>query len=225
MVDIIREAEEDLQQEKLQLFWAKWGKAILGACVGIVLGTAAITGFGAWQTSVDEKATSKIMNIVRPDLGNTLDTSALVEIVDDLPSDQAAIARFIAIGDLMREDKLDEAASQLEAILDEGGADDLMRGLARVQLAALYVENADKTSEDIQKVLRPIFGSPKDPWYAQAKLNMALSYVHKDQDYGQAATTLKQALDRDDIPQPIRVQAQKLYDLYVIKASETKDKG
>lgn len=220
MVDIIREAEEELEKEKLQQFWEKWGKAIIGGCVGIVLGTAGITGFKSYSMSQNEASTAQIMDIVRPDLGSALDTTALLDIVDGLPDNQATIARFIAIGDLIRADNLSQASAQLESVIAKRSIDSLMSDLARVQLAALYIEDVDKQRAEIEQVLKPIFGSPNSPWYAQAKLNMALAYAHKEENYEQAAAVLKQALDKPETPQSIAQQAAKLRDLYLIKSQE-----
>lgn len=220
MVDIIREAEEDLEREKLQNLWNKWGRYVLAACAGIVLGTAGITGYDAWELSRSHKATAKILDVVNPQLGGVTSTEPLLEKAAELPADQAAIARFIAVGDLLRSDKKEEASETLRSIESDSGVQKVLRNLARVQLAALYVSDPDKTSEDVSALLEPILGNTNDSWFAQAKINMALALAHKDQNYVEASKNLEQLLEKQDAPLAIREQAIKLKDLYSIKAAD-----
>ena len=222
MSDIIDEAQEDLEREKWQKLWNDWGRSIIAGCVGIVLGTGAISGYKSYQTSVNEGATAKLIDIVQPELGNVLDTTKLLEVEDDLPARHRAIARMIAIGDLISSDELSRAEAELSELIEEDAVDHLLLDLARVQLAALYVENFDRSVADVEAVLKPIFSDNDNPWYAQAKLNLALAQANKEQSYSSASATLDRLFEKQnpDMPRAVLDQAAKLRQFYTIKARE-----
>jgi hypothetical protein len=64
---LLQEIEEDLQRQKFEELWRKFGPYILGAAAAIVLVTAMITGWQTYQTRQSQKVTEALWRVVDKD--------------------------------------------------------------------------------------------------------------------------------------------------------------
>ena len=51
--DIFEEVEEKLREDKLQVWWSKYGNVAIGAAVGLVLFVGAYSAYQSWRSSVN----------------------------------------------------------------------------------------------------------------------------------------------------------------------------
>ena len=58
---LIKEADEELQKERLNALWEEWGSTIIGMALMIVFGTMIGVGWQNWRASVHASQTSALM--------------------------------------------------------------------------------------------------------------------------------------------------------------------
>lgn len=63
--DILREVDEALRVEKAKKFWAEHGKALIALAVALVLGTAAQSGWRAYQHHKAETSTAQFVDALK----------------------------------------------------------------------------------------------------------------------------------------------------------------
>lgn len=82
--NLLRDAEEALQQERMLEFWRQWGNTIIGMAIMLVVGTGAGVAWREWQESRNEKSTAALSAV----LGSTTPSA---EPTKDLRPEHAAI--------------------------------------------------------------------------------------------------------------------------------------
>jgi len=83
--NLLRDAEEALQRERLLNLWQQWGNTIIGMAIMLVVGTGAGVAWREWQQSKNEKSTAALSAIMAS-------TTPTAEPMGDLRPDHAAIA-------------------------------------------------------------------------------------------------------------------------------------
>ncbi len=77
---LLRDAEEALQRERLQLFWTQWGPTIIGMALMLVIGTGAGVAWREWRHKKEESSTNQLMAIVSDNgAGMTDETAAKMD--------------------------------------------------------------------------------------------------------------------------------------------------
>ena len=105
---LIRDAEEALQQERLQEFWKQWGTTLMGMAVMLVIGTGAGVAWREWQQTKNEKATAQLSDLIAKQ-----DIVIGPEVERELGANHAAIAYITKAGKLVEGGKSDAARDEL----------------------------------------------------------------------------------------------------------------
>lgn len=141
---LLRDAEDELKREKMQLWWKQWGPTIIGMCLMLVIGTAAGVGYREWRRAQNEQSTAQLLKIVGDD-------KAILtpDVAKDMGGNHAAIAYLTKAGTLKEDDKT--ALQKLYGAAANAGDDTVWGWLGRWNTLRLRM---DDPKEDPAKLLK-----------------------------------------------------------------------
>lgn len=147
--NLIRDAEDALQQERLHLFWKQWGGTLVGMALMLVIGTGSGVVWREWQKSKNEKATNALYTMIT---GNNIVIGPETE--SRLGENHASIAYMAKAGKLLEGGKIDavrDELARLYAAASRTGDDTTWGWLARWNELRLQMDD-DKA--DATKLLK-----------------------------------------------------------------------
>jgi hypothetical protein len=143
--NIFKEIEEDLERQKYEDLWKRYGIHVIAAALAIVLGTA---GYNFWSDHVSkahQSATGELEQI----LGETkADQAKQVQALQDFAERnqgqaQSAIARLHAAAVAARQEKKDEAIHIYDSVAADSKADTAFRQLADLLSVEIQIDSGD----------------------------------------------------------------------------------
>ncbi len=159
---LLREVEEELRREQMQKLWDRYNGVILGVAALIVL---AVGGYkyleGRRITDAEARGADFSAAVQLADAKKTDEAIAAFEkIASSGQSGFASLAKLHIAGAHLKADKPAEAIAAFERLTNDGGADQLLKNYAQLQIASLKM--ADGNFSDIQNRLTPLTveGSP-----------------------------------------------------------------
>jgi len=175
--DIFQEVQEEYRREQMAKLWSKYRVPLVAAAVGLLVAVAGYQGWVYWQNKVLDASSRGF-------------ETALAMMEKEHGQEKAAASAFAKLGHdgaggYAFAAKLQEAAVRAAAgdrqaalaiydqIWNDGGADALFAGYARIRAALLLVDSAPL--KEIQKRLDPIAGS-ESAWRIEAE--ELLGYAH-----------------------------------------------
>jgi hypothetical protein len=170
----LRELEEELRRERIEKIWQQYGTYILIGAALIVFG---VLGYKYLENRrlVAAQTTGARYEDALKLASDGKEGSAEKEfetIAKEGSGGYPALARLQLAGALAKEGKKAEALATYEALADESGADELLRGYAALQAAALRLGGADFT--EMQNRLNPLMGD-ESPWRYSARELLGLA--------------------------------------------------
>ncbi|MDD4519542.1 MAG: tetratricopeptide repeat protein [Alphaproteobacteria bacterium] len=163
-----REVDEDLQKERLANLWKKYGFLIYLSVILLVAGTAGFEGYKSYsknirlnESNLYEQALSEIYSLK----GDAKQAHLLLSKLETGKTTYASLAKMQDISLLLKEEKKQEALSQLESFFSNKKTPEVLRDLATL----FYVQNAIGIEDDekLTALLLP-FMTPKSSWYGSA---------------------------------------------------------
>lgn len=109
--NLLRDAEEALQQERLSEFWKQWGSTLIGMALMLVIGTGAGVGWREWQRAQNEQATAALhKRVTAPEIviGPEMET--------ELGGNHAAIAYLMKAGALINQNEATPPKQELSKL-------------------------------------------------------------------------------------------------------------
>jgi len=172
--NIFREVEEDMRREQLARLWDRYGVYILGAALAIILLVGAFSGYRWYQARVaSENGAAFFQASKQVDDGKLGDAAeALGKIAKDAPGGYRVLAKLELAAVHLKEGRKAEAGALYDEVAADSGADGILRDFARVQSAALKLDEADFA--EITKRLDKI-DADNNPWRYSARELLALS--------------------------------------------------
>lgn len=172
--NLFREINEELRQENLAKFWKKYGNALIGMAVALVLAVAGFKGWQAWDKQRHDAAAARFLDAAAlADGGKSEEAlTALAALRDDAPSGYALLARFRHAGVLAEKGDTAGAARAYLALAGDSAVDTLYRDLAEVLAALAELDTADP-AEVRQRVAR--LSDDANPWRHSAREIAALA--------------------------------------------------
>lgn len=165
---LLREVEEEIRREKFAKLWDQYGLAAIGLAGLLVAG---VLGFQWWQGKTLEKAQTygakyqSALTLAQQGKAAEAEKS-FSEIAANGPKGYAVLARLKLAGAKVKAGKNAEAIKLYESIVNDGGADELLAGYARLQAASLRAGIADWT--EMQNRLNDLTKA-SSPWRYSAK--------------------------------------------------------
>ncbi len=214
MTNIMLEIDEAMRWERMEKFWKAYGNYVVSFIALLILFTAGMEGYRAWNDHARTRDTEKLLSLIEDKNypGNV--GAADLQMRGSLKG----VALLMAAGDLMRENKRKEALELYERAAQDQSISMEMRGLAILMCARLLSQDAD-VKEDLAQMLEPVAGDAKSPWRAYALMEAASFSASRGGDLAKARAYIKRILDIKDLPQSIYAKARALDGIYAQKES------
>ncbi len=182
---------EDDDVARAKAFWNDNGKSII---FGIVLGLGGIVGFNSWQSY--EQRQGEQASELYEEIIITADSQSRLSILTQLQSDHqtshyASLAVFTVAKQLVEENNLDEAISQLNWVLEQA-LDGALKHVARIRLSTLYL--AQSRAEDVLELVNGIEYSSYESRYLELSGD-AYAMRNQEGDVAKARDAYESSLD------------------------------
>ncbi|MCH9808590.1 MAG: tetratricopeptide repeat protein [Alphaproteobacteria bacterium] len=201
----LREVKEEMERERLENLWKRYGTLVIGA--GVVL-VAAVAGLQIWTSmakSAAEKAGSQYQAALDSVFDKKLDdaASAFETLSKSAPDGYGSLAQLQLAATHMEQDKPAEALKVFEALATSSTADKLFKDFASLQAAALRVGDGDWT--EIKNRLNDLT-KDANPWRynAQELLGVAALKAGK---LSEAREAFEKLLGDSNVPPGMRQRA------------------
>jgi hypothetical protein len=160
---IFQEIDEDLERQRMEALWKKYGGWIIAAAAIVVLGTASYTAWGSWRTGQDQKATSALIDILaKPPAESDKEIAALQSFAAQNHGDtQGTFAQLHAASLAAKNNDPKKAVEIYDAIAGDTKADPAFRQLADLFSVQAQMDTGDPVS--LQKRLQPLLAD-NAPW-------------------------------------------------------------
>ncbi|HXZ67461.1 MAG TPA: tetratricopeptide repeat protein [Alphaproteobacteria bacterium] len=146
MSDIFREVDEELRRDEIGKLWKQYGAYIIGACVAIVLASAAIVAWRAYQGRVHRAASLAYENIVHSVARDTpalteATAKALAEAEPKLTPGYRLLSMLQRAAVAVQAKKYTDAIALLDAVAKDPAAPKEMRAVALLKSSYLQAES------------------------------------------------------------------------------------
>jgi len=172
--DIFREVEEEMRREQLARMWDKYGIYVIAVAACIVLFVAAYKGYGWYQAKrASENGTAFFQATTLVDDKKGAEASdALNKLVKQAPEGYRVLARLELAAVHAREGRNADAMKLYDQVAASSNADTILRDFARVQGAALRIDEAEPA--EITRRLAKL-DADSNPWRYSARELLALA--------------------------------------------------
>ena len=141
----LREVDEAVRQERYKKLWDQYGVYALGLAALIVAGVAAYKGWAYWQERQAQAAGAKFSEALTmldgADATRAKDVLAL--LVEEGPPGYRVLARFQLAAAEAKAGDIDNGVADYDALASDSSVDEILRGHATLQAAALRLDKAD----------------------------------------------------------------------------------
>jgi hypothetical protein len=206
--EFIREVDEELRRDQLAKLWRRYGGAVVGFAVLVVVGTAAKVGWDHWQQRALAAEAQRFAAAEQLLAGSkpAEAAEALAAIAADGDGGYAALAR---LNEAEAKLALKDEAGALEALhrLGQGGADDpLLRDLGTILAVSREVDKGDPA--ELARRLEPL-AAGDSPWRHGARELLAVVAIRAG-DLDRAKKLLEELSREVGVPQSQQQRAQEL---------------
>lgn len=210
--EMLRDVEDSIRQDQLKALWDKYGSMAVTIAVGVVLITAAISGWNAWTSSQNKKDTTVLIEALNT---NNLEQS-LSSYIQDADGAHKTIASFKLAAEYKQSGQTQKATDLYKTIAQDGDMDDLYTDLATL----LYATNT--TGDEAANALEELADKPQSPWFSHAAIEYAV-YLANQGSFTKSINKLDEILDSETTPIAIRQKAEALKSLYTIQSANQGD--
>jgi hypothetical protein len=141
----LREVDEAVRQERYKKLWDQYGVYALGLAALIVAGVAAYKGWAYWQERQAQAAGAKFSEALTmldgADATKAKDVLAL--LAEEGPPGYRVLARFQLAAAEAKAGDIDKAVADYDALASDSSVDEILRGHATLQAAALRLDKTD----------------------------------------------------------------------------------
>lgn len=201
---LIREVDEELKQEQLQVLWKKHGNLLVAAVTALVLGVAGWQAWKAWDTSQRAKA-GDAFSAAMASLQQGKRDEALAQlgkVATEGTAGYQVLADF-KLADLKLASGDREGAIALFERVAVGKGDEIYRDMARLKVAYLQLDGGDPAAVSASVAQLAVETSP---WRHSAREIQALAAV-KAGDVAAAEELFRKLADDPAAPQGVRARA------------------
>lgn len=180
MSDIFQEINEELRRDNLQQLWKKYGNYVIALAVLIVVATAAVVGWRAYQDKQREAQGAQYaaaLTLVQQ--GKDADAAAaFASLAKTADSGRAVLARFEAAASQVQSGDVPGAIATYDQIAADGSVDQAFRDVATMLSARYTLDKGD--AQAVIAKLQPL-ASGAGPWHGLALELTALAEMKAGQ--------------------------------------------
>lgn len=123
---LLKEADDALRQEKLEVMWKEWGQTIIGVALMIIFGTMLGVGWKNWRHNVYEARTQALL------IAENRGIAGLVMAADgDLAGAHRGVAYLLAAGNMLGSIEGDVVPAEIRPVIVDSAAVAADAGLPR----------------------------------------------------------------------------------------------
>lgn len=211
----IREVDDELRSERMQHFWSRYGKIVIGVALSIVLITAGYRGYKYYLKSQAETAGDAFMAAVQLSGEKKRDEAikALADLAEKGPASYSALARMRMASELTEKGQPKEAVAAYDKIAENSKIDETYRDLARLRAGLLLVDIG--SVDDVKKRIGSL-AKAGIAFRHSAREGLGLA-AWKAGDLKEAAKYMNLIADDQDAPSSMRGRANLMLDLIASK--------
>ena len=170
---LLKEIDEELQQERFAKLWRRYGNWAIGAALAIVVVVAGHQGWKSYQKNRSEQASLRFTSAIRLAASNNAAEAekAFAEIAATAPKGYAMLARFREAALAAKQGDQPRAAALYRGIAADSGLDKTYRDLAT--LSAAYVSADSAEPKALRQEIAPLTQADS-PWRHLARELSAL---------------------------------------------------
>lgn len=151
-----REVNEEMRRDQAQALWNRFGPALIGLAIAIVLGTAAFVGWEYWVESRANKSGDDFSTALQ--LANSGKNDEALAALDALEKDgygaYPLLARMRAGTVLFDKGDFPGAVKQFDDVANDTSIPDAIRDMARLRAALILVDKG--TYEEVSARVEPL---------------------------------------------------------------------
>jgi hypothetical protein len=212
MVDLFREVDDALQQEKLERFWHENAKYILTLILAVIVGTALWSTYNYWRVAQAEQSTSSFMEIVNAPLNeeNLLSVETVEENYPSFTANQKALAHFYIAQRALSLDDTKLAFSHMIAVTElSSGVNSNLKNVAAYYARNMILNGSIMGSLDAVKI------EQEENWTPLFTIQNSLTRHHTAEEYDETIKTLDSLLAEDStVPSEVQKIAEQLKHVY-----------
>ncbi len=157
---LFQEVEEDLDRQKLEALWKKYGFWIITLAVGIVLWTASATAYRSWRADQAQQSTAAFISASSADTAKSLES--LEQFAANHPgADLGAFALLRAAATSADKGDKENAIRLFDKVAANAKADPVFRQLGDLLSIQLQLDSGD--SAVLSERLQPL-AAANAPW-------------------------------------------------------------
>lgn len=161
--NLFREVDEDMERQKLEALWKRYGIFVIAGVMAAIIGTSANSYIQSSKIKTERKATGELINILsdsKADQDKKI-TSLLAFTDDNKGKIQATLSAFHAAALASKNNSKDKAIKIYDSIAADAKADHGFRQLADLLSVEQQMDAGDVAQ--MQKRLEPLMAE-KEPW-------------------------------------------------------------
>ena len=209
----LREVDEAVRQERYKKLWDQYGVYALGLAALIVAGVAAYKGWAYWQERQAQAAGAKFSEALTmldgADATRAKDVLAL--LAEEGPPGYRVLARFQLAAAEAKAGDIDKAVADYDALARDTSVDEILRGHATLQAAALRLDKADYA--EMERRLKDL-AEGNSAWRFSARELLGLS-AYRLNDVRQAEKQFSALVGDQGTPPNLRERADMMLRLIV----------
>lgn len=200
-VSFFQEIDEALRAEKMELFMRRYGKLLLGACVAVVVGTAASVYWKSHVHAYNEKQTGIVLDAKGMiDTGQYADAEKALEAAGNNGGHISGVARMFQADALVHAGQFDKAVKVYQAVAEDSGVDTAIRDRAAIQADVLA------SNHHLQAPAQKLPDASNRPFFAEAGELTALQ-LQRAGKHKEAMDMLQKLADDPGVPHSQRTMA------------------
>ncbi len=211
--NIFREVEEDLRREQLVRLWDRYGIYVLIAAGFVIVLVGAYRGYRWYENKLaTENGTEYFQAMQEVDDQKYGDaTDALAKLAKTAPGGYRVLAKLEMAAVDVKQGRKADAVALYDEVAGDSGADGTLKDFARVQAAALRVDEADPA--EMAKRLSGL-DADSNPWRYSARELLALS-AYRSGNTAESEKLLTRIISDPFAPAEMRRRAESLMALMV----------
>jgi hypothetical protein len=153
--NLFQEVQEDLERQKLEALWKKYGPLIIIAALGIVISTASSTAYRSWKADRDRRVTTALLSATRASADASKNIDSIQKFADENAGSNEASMALLRAGALAldAEDRL-KAIQFFDKVAADAKADPAFRQLG--ELLSVQAQLDSGTPAELSARLQPL---------------------------------------------------------------------
>lgn len=201
----IQEVDEDVKNDNLKALWDKYGLLIIAFVVLAVSATISFDQIKNWRLTQNQQRTEEYMSAaqIRAD-DPEANIAALQQISQKNQGIFSDFARLQIANVLLNQDKIEEALTALENLVNDKQVNSEVKHIALVKLATYRVDTMDRAS--FEQLLQPLLAE-NTSWTPMAQDLLAMSAI-RNGDIDAARNIYENILKIEGLPESFKAKIQ-----------------